>query len=228
MIVAISGLTIEDKPWWRLRPRCGAAGAGKDALAQRLVDKYDFVTLAFADPIKRMLMDVCAFTHTQMFGPSQERNRIDPRYGKTPREALQTLGDQWGRGYCKDLWAKYAIRNAWSITACQYKYSSEKGIDQSQSGPENVVITDVRYLNEFQALKNSNIKIIRCKRNVPKLGVVPNHPSEVGLLHLPDSEFDYVIENNGTIQDMWDKLDNIFSRNAHNLACMHGSNVCRS
>ena len=39
---------------------CGKAGAGKDTVGDYLIDKYGFKKIALADPIKRLVKDVCA------------------------------------------------------------------------------------------------------------------------------------------------------------------------
>lgn len=206
MIIAISGQTIERKSWWRVSHRMGSAGSGKDTLGNILVDKYKFVPIAFADPLKRICTDVYAFTDAQMWGASENRNAIDIRYGKAPREALQKLGDEWGRGFYSNTWIDYALRLAKQIESGTSDYSPKLGImNQKYIGPRNILITDVRYINEFYAIKEAGGKVIRCKRNVEKLGLVPAHKSETDILKIKDSEFDFIIENNGTIKDLEEK-----------------------
>lgn len=59
---------------------CGAAGSGKDTVADILVRDHGFVKIALADPMKRFCKEVFGFTDDQMWGPSSERNRPDPRF----------------------------------------------------------------------------------------------------------------------------------------------------
>lgn len=56
------------------------AGAGKDTFAGFLVKHFDGVGVAMADPMKRFAQNVFGFTNLQLWGPSQERNKLDPRF----------------------------------------------------------------------------------------------------------------------------------------------------
>jgi hypothetical protein len=59
------------------------------------------------------------------------------------------------------------------------------------------VITDVRFPNEAQAIKDRGGVVIRVNR--PGVGPVNNHPSETAL---DDWDFDHVIDNSGTLQEL--------------------------
>lgn len=58
----------------------GFAGVGKDTVADSLVRDFGYVKIALADPIKRIVRDVYAFTDEQLWGPSSARNAPDVRY----------------------------------------------------------------------------------------------------------------------------------------------------
>ena len=90
----------------------------------------------------------------------------------------------------------------------------------------NWIITDVRFPNELQAIKNRGGISIRVNRDLPceicKLTKTerrgkqcfeitcpngrPNHPSETAL---DNAEFDYVIENNESIENLIEKVKQI-------------------
>lgn len=59
---------------------CGLAGSGKSTVADFLVRDHQFVSVALADPLKRICRDVFDFTDEQLWGPSAERNKPDHRY----------------------------------------------------------------------------------------------------------------------------------------------------
>lgn len=61
----------------------GRAGSGKDTIADLLVRDHSYVKIALADPIKRTLREIYAFTDYQLWGPSSARNAPDPRYPRT-------------------------------------------------------------------------------------------------------------------------------------------------
>lgn len=87
------------------------------------------------------------------------------RVGLTPRQALQTLGTEWGRGIDEDIWVDYALRRADSLLRGRDLYA--------------VLITDVRFLNEARALRARNDELWLIERAGAGLpGAAGDHPSE--------------------------------------------------
>ena len=208
MFIGIAGLTIEKKsPWWRA-PYRGSAGAGKDEAATVLLTEYGFQKLSFADPLKRICNDVYEFTDRQLWGSSECRNAIDGRYGElTPRKALQTLGDDWGRQNYADTWIEYALRVSAKLAKGGWGYSSKWGLMLNERAkPTHLVCTDLRYPNELAAIHKMGGITIRCKRLVDELKVRPTHRSEIALLKVPDSAFTYVVENGSDIKGLHSKI----------------------
>ncbi len=58
----------------------GLAGSGKSEVARVLSERAGFTRVAFADPIKRLAMQLFGFSEEQLWGPSEARNRPDPRH----------------------------------------------------------------------------------------------------------------------------------------------------
>ena len=54
---------------------CGRKGHGKDTVAGRLVRKYNFTQIAFADPIKRIAHEILDIDADSLWGPSPLRER---------------------------------------------------------------------------------------------------------------------------------------------------------
>jgi len=79
------------------------------------------------------------------------------------------------------------------------------------------IITDVRFPNEARAIKDRGGFIIRINRYPP--GVSPKlmdlHESETAL---DEWEFDHVVWNNGTIEDLTNQIKEILKINKVNLA----------
>ncbi len=195
----------------------GQAGSGKDTFADRLVDKYGFVKLALADPLKRICKDIFDFSDKQLWGPSEERNKPDPRYlVKTdvsytngtqvpiytgdylsPRVALQTLGTEWGRVCYKNVWVDYALRSAKKILSGDYGYSQKRGLWPRfifKRAPSGVVIPDVRFKNELDAIRSYGGNVIRLNReNIPTEVGVKNHASEQEQKSISDDQTDLLL-----------------------------------
>lgn len=104
----------------------------------------------------------------------------------TPREALQTLGTEWGRAMYENVWAELGVRRALAAPA------------------DLVMITDCRFTNEAKAVRDAGGEVWRIVR--PGAGLAGGaglHPSEV---EQESREFlalvTRTIENTGTLDDL--------------------------
>ena len=108
--------------------------------------------------------------------------------GLTPRKILQLLGTEAGR--------QIIHPNIW-VNALFANYKPK----------ENWIVTDVRFPNEADIIKDKGGIMIRINR--------PGTESHCGGQHLSETsldaydKFDYVIENDGTVQDLIDKVKSL-------------------
>ena len=141
-------------------------------------------------------------------------NRIISRI-LTPRLLLQLLGTECGRNIIHP--------NIWVNTLfADYKYEIHRSevptraagfIDQHVY--PNWIITDMRFPNELEAVKKRGGITIRVERfeqistNIRVHGTGVPHESETAL---DNAEFDYVIENNSSIEDLIHTVSLILKR----------------
>lgn len=176
----------------------GKAGTGKNTAANQFIyavpsiyEKGTATGLAFADPIKQMVKTMFPQVKSEhLYGDSKFRNEIitgatdSDGNPLTIRRALIDIGTKLGRGYNDAVWLEnmgYRINEA-----IESKY-------------EMILITDVRFRNEFDWLRTQGFYILRVIRNT---NTHVNHISETGQEEILDSEFDYLLDNNGTINDL--------------------------
>lgn len=186
----------------RLTDKAGnivSMGAGKDTVADIIVDEYDGRKLALADPLKETARNWWDFSHEQLYGTSAKRNAPDLRYPLedgtylTPRKALQVLGTEVGRQIDPLVWIRIALRRGEHLAA--------RG---------TIAVTpDVRFKNELRLFKESGVKLVlvhRCVDDIPQSVLEKaNHPSETELndVGLADPIWDAVIDNTGgTLEDL--------------------------
>jgi len=212
----------------------GLARTGKSTVADFL-SEFNMVSLSFADPMKRIAKDVYDFEDEHLWGASEMRSVPDKRYPRdhgpmidekcaccgavmihgdapqcylTPRFALQQFGTELGRICYQKTWIDYALRTAERIIKNNnLEYDCKNGLYESRcdyAQPRKVVITDVRFPNEIKALKEVG-KIIRIKRTGYEKPLW-NHPSETEQLAIPDSAFDFLINNDGNLDDLQNKV----------------------
>ena len=126
------------------------------------------------------------------------------RKDMTVRELLQKLGTEAMReGLHTNVWvnALFADYKLWS--------------DGRKDWYPDWIITDMRFPNEIEAVKERHgitIKVVRSfnhkmgSKETGTLDLTPLHPSETAL---DDAEFDYEIINDGTIEDLVEKVRTI-------------------
>ena len=170
---------------------CGAKRSGKDVLAKYLINKYKYEKLSFAEPLKKAVKELFNFNDIQVGidednGMGNEKDIIDERWGITPRKALQFFGTEimqykmnelipnTNRGFFADILVSRIIPNK--------KY----------------VISDLRFLHEYEKIKELNIIIIKVIRPlIIKQCMYDDHISENEYEKIPCID----IINKGSIED---------------------------
>jgi hypothetical protein len=171
----------------------GRKGSGKDTFAKPLLIDNDgeFNLVKFADGLKNMLRSLfrdagCdAETIEEMIEGKLKETPTDVLFGKTPREAMQSLGTEWRNMINVGLWL--------GITDLRLK-------KLARGGAKGVIITDVRFQHEVEYLRKLGGTVFRIVGNV-KDNEFSNHSSEKLIDEL---EVDGEIFNFGTIDELWD------------------------
>lgn len=174
----------------------GYARSGKDETAKVLVEEFGFVQVAFADKLREMLlalnpiveqswhvgMDLEIHPETvyvqDVISQYGWGGYKETRYGTEIRRLLQRLGTEAGR---QTLWD-----SIW--------------IDAALTGlPEDakVVVSDARFFNEFDAVRERGGYIWRIDRE--GVGPANDHPSETEAVGY--DKFSLFIKNNGTLEE---------------------------
>lgn len=185
----------------------GYGFAGKDSLADVFVAEHGFHRYAWADTLRLAASVLNPVVGVRLDGQpiecldgrewvGYESVRII-RYNeavstvgyveaksKYPelREILQRLGTEVGRNLISD--------NVW-VDATFARIEREYGLDA------DIVITDTRFPNEADAVRQRGGYVVRIDR--PGVGPVNDHPSETSM---EDYRFDQYIVNDGTLDDL--------------------------
>lgn len=181
------GLIPHMEGFWgnrKLIALAGPAYCGKDTVAGILRREFPVCSLAFADPIRLMLRNAFNLTDEHFFGKLKEVP-LD-WLGKSPRQLMQTLGTEWGRGLIhEDLWLILAERKVSEIHASGF----------------HAVITDCRFENEAERVRKLGGVVWHISRGAAR--PVSAHVSEMGIQFKPG---DKRIDNNGTLEDLKDEV----------------------
>lgn len=172
---------------------CGLKRSGKDVIADHLVRKYSYEKIKIAEPLKIVVAQLFNFTQDQV-GETDQKDEIDPRWGITPRHALQFFGTEVMQYKIQDLLPN--IERKFWINLLISKMQPEK----------KYVISDMRFKHEYEELKKHDLLVIKVFRN--NLNSTDTHISESEYLEIPA---DIIIQNDEDIESLLIKIDNSLS-----------------
>ncbi|MGT2507886.1 deoxynucleotide monophosphate kinase family protein [Cupriavidus basilensis] len=166
----------------------GRAGTGKDTAAAHLRAKHAFRQIAFADPLRDMLVAGFGLEPAD-FQPGR-KEEVHAHVGKSPRQLLQSLGTEWGRTLvAPDIWVRLAEAR---IRA------------QLVDGGRGVVVSDVRMENEADMIRKLGGTVIHLHRAGARR--VAEHTSEHGIGF---GHGDIEMFNNGSPLELFEQLDDL-------------------
>lgn len=166
----------------------GKKRAGKDTVASTLVEEFGFARVAFADPLKAAALRLDPIVRIWAGDPvrlSGVVERMGWEAAKEIPEVRRTL-QEYGvaiREIEPDFWVRAGLDRA---HAARY-------------GGEPVVVTDVRFPNEAEAIEQAGGTLVRVVR--PGLVSTDTHVSETALDEYPTR---FTISNGGTLDDLAD------------------------
>jgi hypothetical protein len=181
----------------------GLKRSGKDTIGNYLVEKHNYIRLGFADNLKQACKIIFGFDEKQLYGNTKET--VDEYWEHSPREILQTVGtdlfrNEFGK-YLKNMkpniWMKSLEKKINNIVQ-EYK--------ENKLGKPKIVITDVRFENELEFIRNYNGKIIKVVRDSIELNQYSLHESETFIQKL---KTDFTINNNSTLQNLYNHVEKL-------------------
>ena len=157
----------------------------------------------FADNLKDITCMMIGCTREQLEDQEFKKTVLGPEWDNmTVREFLQKLGtDAMRNGLHENVWANSLMSD--------YKLNSYTRLNVTYIASKlpNWIITDTRFPNELEAVKSKEAITIKVTRNWGSTeNLFNNHPSETAL---DDAEFDYEIINDGTIENLIQKVKQI-------------------
>lgn len=193
----------------------GKAGSGKTTIAEYIHKKYNYDIMSFADPLKDCVSAIFGWDRSLLQGDTQIsrsfRETKDDKWSKimksdiTPRKMLQFFGTECCRDKLgEDIWLNSLY--------CRIK-------------SDYVVVSDMRFENEFDfivSLGGIVVKVVRDEGNDSKINNLAilakcgdkNALEYLKKLNIHQSEwdlcnkkFDYIIKNDGSLLDLYNKID---------------------
>tara|TARA_Y200000002_G_C22393435_1_gene542520 strand:- start:92 stop:667 length:576 start_codon:yes stop_codon:yes gene_type:complete len=183
----------------------GKKNVGKDLVAS-FFESNDFIKLTFASTLKEAVKILFNWSDKQV---NDDKEIIDPNWNITPREILQLLGTEFLRFKLDDKLSKEiefkGNKKDFSFHIKDLFLRNIKLFNEDK----NIVISDVRFIEEYNFIKWLGGKTVKINRNVKK-NEFSYHISETQLDQIND--FDFTIENNFSIGHL-NKIVNILVEN---------------
>ena len=170
---------------------CGAKRSGKDTCASILEKEYGYTHIKIAKKLKDVCKVLFNFSDEQLENDLKEIE--DKKWNTSPRKVMQFLGTEIMQyeiqSILPNIGRKFWINSLLSSISSQDKY----------------VISDLRFLHEFEEIKKLGGLIIRMEND--NLIQSDTHISELEYLKIP---FDIIIKNNHrNIEDLRNSINQI-------------------
>ena len=203
----------------------GLISSGKDTVADYLCTFHGFKRVSFAASLKDAVSNVFGWDRELLEGTT-----------KTSREWREQKDVWWSARLKMDITPRWVLQY-WGTEVLRNHFHTDIWVasveNKLRQSTDNIVITDCRFANEVNAIKSAGgttMRIIRgeqpewydaavsfnkgevknmswslSKLKLNKLGVHASEYSSVGL------DYDYYIENNGTIDHLHKKIESIIN-----------------
>ena len=201
----------------------GFIGSGKDTAADYLVNFHGFRRDSFANTLKDAVAAVFGWDRTLLEGRTKEarewREQVDPWWAE--RLGMPTLTPRW-------------ILQYWGTEVCRQGFHDDIWIasleNKMRRTTDNIVISDVRFPNEINAIHGAGGRVVRVVRGADpewyqdawNVNQGPNNMSwavskmRMDKLKIHASEtawvgrnIDLEIDNNGTIDELFSQIRNL-------------------
>ena len=203
----------------------GLISSGKDTIADYLTTYQGFKRISFAASLKDAVAAVFDWNREYLEGTT-----------KASRVWREQKDEWWSNRLKMDITPRWVLQY-WGTDVCRNHFHNDIWVASVEhrllNSKEDIVITDCRFSNEVAAIKNAGGIAIRVQRGLNpewydsaiaynrgpngnaswalskmKLDNMKIHASEYSSVGL---KYDHVIENNGTIDSLHEKIKNLIN-----------------
>lgn len=184
----------------------------------RLANSPNWEIKSFAGKLKEAASIITGIP-LEMWEETEFKNSYNEVYKMTNREILQKIGEGLRHNVGESIWVNALFNDYEDFCFSTYTpYIKETNgiihakevdpqLENIQCNYSNWIITDVRMPNEVQAIKDRGGILIKVDKETE---YEDNHISETALDDYDG--WDYVIDNNGTLEELIDKVEELYDR----------------
>lgn len=191
---------------------CGLIGAGKDTIADYLVNIHEFRRDSFAATLKDAVSAVFGWDREMLEGRS-----------RSSREWREQRDEWWSQRLGRDITPRYILQY-WGTEVCRQGFHDDIWIasleNKLRRSQDDVVISDCRFPNEIQAIRNQGgyvVRVVRgpdpewfeCAKFAPHKMCVQFPQVHASEYSWAQTDFDRVIENNGSLDDLYSEINDL-------------------
>ena len=203
----------------------GFIGSGKDTIADYLVTEHGFKRLSFAGSLKDAVASVFGWDRDMLEGLT-----------KSSREWREQKDEWWSERLGKEITPRWVLQY-WGTEVCRNGFHNDIWVasveNKLRQTVDNVVITDCRFSNEVNAIKEAggvtcrvtrgeqpewynaaiaynkgpvrNYEWLLSKDKLDKAKVHASEYSSVGL------DYDFYLDNNGTLTELYTQVNQLLN-----------------
>ena len=192
---------------------CGLIGAGKDTIADYLVNIHEFRRESFAGTLKDAVAAVFGWDRMMLEGRT-----------RTSRAWREQPDAWWSQRLGREITPRWVLQH-WGTEVCRRAFHDDIWIasleNKLRNTTDSVVISDCRFPNEITAIRSAGGAVIRVIRGEYPVWFVAAkqyfaHESDLpaDMPHASEwawagTEFDAVIDNNGSMDDLYQHLKDL-------------------
>ena len=203
----------------------GLIGSGKDTIADYLVTNHGFKRVSFASSLKDAVAAVFCWDREMLEGTT-----------KSSREWREQRDEWWSTRLDMDITPRWVLQY-WGTDVLRNHFHNDIWVasveNKLRQAKDDIVITDCRFPNEVNAIKNAGGTTVRVSRGenpdwyqyaieynkgpngnslwsiskvrLEKLGIHASEYSSVGLT------YDHYIDNNSSIDDLQSRVKSVIN-----------------
>ena len=173
---------------------CGLKRCGKDTIANHIEKSHAYKHIKIAEPLKQVCKILFNFSDEQL--ETDIKEEIDERWQVSPRTIMQFLGTEIFQNQINSIIPN--LNRQLFMKSIVFKEKT------------NYVISDMRFLHEFSFIKEKypHSIIIRVEKDQSDK-TIDTHISELEWQKIP---YDYLVQNDSTIDDLYKEIDKIFKK----------------
>lgn len=179
---------------------CGYKRSGKDTIAKYLNKKYNYKHLKITYKLKECLKLLFDLRDHEL--ETDKKDKINKKWNVTPRKLMQFIGTEIFQYKIQEILPDID-KKFWIKT-----FLTDSLVNNLRNKKDfHIVISDIRFIHEYEELKKLNIPISVIKVTNDNIMIDSNeelHISEREFIKIP---YDKEILNNSTFDDMYKKID---------------------